>query len=554
MIEQKRFIFVSPLSYEKWNWNNRDIGGIGGSETCHIEMAWRLAKRGHQVINYVDLLSTNDSPSKQRWRRTIWHDITEIDFSLPGIWIIFRAPDLVDKIEDFSSKECWLIMQDVDYPGMTEERLDKFNFLITLCPTHAQYIESKYPKQKDKIIISSNGLRMDLIRYLNILKADDTRDPNRLVWTSSPDRGLLTMIKIFKRAKEINPELTLHIYYGFNNIEKLAERYPYLKQVVQEIFEEANSPGIYFEGRVPQDKLYHELSIAGIWCYPTEFTETSCISCMEAQAMGAIPITNPIWALANNLRGGIIIRGNAYTDQLVQARYVGEIIRLSKNIELQQRIRKKMIPAAQACFNWERVVDQWEAIIYGYLQHNYVCQFNFQLKFAERGKKILNVGCDIDSPNLKALGAINVDVRKINPLKIITQYDIIADVRELSTKITEKFDIVILGDILEHIVSREEIAKALEESKNILQEDGYIVITYPEDARTLKEQRGVPWHEEEYVKGVKTYHSNPIDFSEMESIIHSVGMKIIHYEQIDYTFALGWGIVCQPIGWANFNR
>ena len=46
-----KFIFFSPVNFQRWDWRSSVETGIGGSETSHVEMAWRLANRGHEGIN-----------------------------------------------------------------------------------------------------------------------------------------------------------------------------------------------------------------------------------------------------------------------------------------------------------------------------------------------------------------------------------------------------------------------------------------------------------------------------------------------------------------------
>ena len=45
------FYLYSPVAFEKWDWRNSVEKGIGGSETSHVEMAWRLVARGHKVLS-----------------------------------------------------------------------------------------------------------------------------------------------------------------------------------------------------------------------------------------------------------------------------------------------------------------------------------------------------------------------------------------------------------------------------------------------------------------------------------------------------------------------
>jgi hypothetical protein len=79
---------------------------------------------------------------------------------------------------------------------------------------------------------------------------------------------------------------------------------------------------------------------------------------MDAQACGAIPITTPIWAIAENVRHGVFIEGDPYTDPLVRARYVAHVVKMADQTH-QDAIRPEMMAWAQDFFNWENFVDQW---------------------------------------------------------------------------------------------------------------------------------------------------------------------------------------------------
>src|SRR5262249_44624336 len=154
-------------------------------------------------------------------------------------------------------------------------------------------------------------------------------------------------------------DLELHVYYGFDNIDKLlASGATWAKHQLGGVKEKAEAllkqPGVTHHGRVSQDELYLAWRQSGLCAYPTDFTETSCITCMEAQSLGAVPVTRPLWALADNVRHGIFIEGSPTHDPLVRARYVGEIVRLVSDPELQDKIRVSMMSETRSFFNWER--------------------------------------------------------------------------------------------------------------------------------------------------------------------------------------------------------
>lgn len=347
------FIFLSVPTFEPWDWTNPDVKGIGGSETSHIEMSNRLSDRGHSVYSYgpTPFEEPRLNPHGVTWERC---DHDSNIWRRHGVWVVYRDPQSIDDIDP--SNPSWLICQDVDYPQLTQERAAKFTRIVALCETHGRYLRQKYPTAN--ICVSSNGIKSELIA--EALKNPPARNSKRLMYASSPDRGLLYLCEIFKRAKELMPDLELHVYYGFNNISKVEECNPGVRTRTNEIRRALDQEGITDNGRMGQPELIQEWLKAGIWCHPSSFTETSCITCMDAQALGAVPITTPVWAIADNVEHGIFIEGDPYTDNLTRARYTLELIRLAQDLERQETIRAEMMPYAQARFGWENFVDQWE--------------------------------------------------------------------------------------------------------------------------------------------------------------------------------------------------
>ena len=352
------FRFVSEPTFEPWDHTNPNTVGIGGSETSHIEMSRRLCRRDHSVWSYAPIpggAEVDDAgvfwiPSERYLDST---------FGRGDVWIIYRAPHMVDQLP--KDAIAWLICQDVDYPRqLTEERAKRFSRIIALCETHAAYLKARYPFVADRIFVSSNGIRSEFIAELSpgTLISPETRNSRRLMYASSPDRGMEFLLDIFPRAKEIVPDLELHIYYGFDNIDKLKNEA--VRKNAERLKEMTHQPGVTVHGRTPQPKLTSEWFKAGIWCHPSNFTETSCITCMDAQACGAIPITQPVWAVGENVQHGIFIEGDVRSD-LIRSRYVTEVVSLALDPERQQDIRSDMMPYARERFGWERFVDQWEA-------------------------------------------------------------------------------------------------------------------------------------------------------------------------------------------------
>jgi glycosyltransferase involved in cell wall biosynthesis len=353
------FIFLSTPSFEAWDWTNPDLVGIGGSETSHIEMSNRLSEAGHNVYSYgpTPFEEPRVNPHGVTWERCD-HDPKLWDRE--GVWVIYRDPEMIDGVKP--GNPIWLVCQDVDYQHLTIERALRCDRIIALCSDHAAYLKNKYPQAADRMFISSNGIKPEVIE--SVLADPPVRNPKRLIYASSPDRGLWYLVDVFNRAREIVNDLELHVYYGFDNIEKWLKDpdtdsgYFAIKR--RELLAKLKAPGIFWHGRKPQPELAVEWAKSGIWCHPSLFTETSCITCMDAQALGAIPISSPVWAIGENVQHGVLVDGDPQESSLCRSRFVHEVVKLAQDPARQSEIRAEMMPWALDHFNWDRFVDQWE--------------------------------------------------------------------------------------------------------------------------------------------------------------------------------------------------
>lgn len=361
-----RFIFCSDHTFENWDYSSPGSIGIGGSETSAVEMAQRLAKAGHDVIAYAPTLY----PSRV-YQGVEWRNVDDgIDFELQGVWVVYRWPALADSIP--AGQPIWLICQDVDYfdSEMMPERSARFTRIVALCAAQADYLKARHPGVADRVCISSNGIRGEAIKAL-VRTNPPARNPRRLMYASSPDRGLEFLLQIFPRAREVVNDLELHVFYGFDNIDRVidnakdstSKKIRHGRETIIEmkgwIKDAMSYPGITWHGRVGQSKLMIEWLKSGIWCHPSNFAETSCITCMDAQACGAIPVTNPTWAISENVKHGIFIAGDV-NEKLTQARYVLELIKLSRDVVKQEEIRSEMVPWALDNFCWDNFAAQWQ--------------------------------------------------------------------------------------------------------------------------------------------------------------------------------------------------
>ena len=345
---------VSSPTLEPWTFNNPWTKGIGGSETSHIEMVARLKTRGYDIISY----SPTGSKKFQKDSAGVkWYDVEQFKHgSNKGIHIYYRNPELFDGSKP-KGQRWWFVAQDVDYEGRwSPDGLANVDRYLCLCKDHAAYTKAKYPQLNGRIYISSNGIRSDYIRKL----PDRPRNVNQLFFPSSPDRGLKLLLENWFRIREINPKAVLKVAYGFNNMEaivKLMKEKDWRVSYQRELEALLRQPGVQFTGRLSQHQIYQTWQETNIWSHPTDFPETSCITCMEAQALGAWPVTNNLWALKDNVKYGWVAEGVPQKSDLTRTNWLHSLEQAfhCRN----ERERKDMREWALINHDWENVVTQW---------------------------------------------------------------------------------------------------------------------------------------------------------------------------------------------------
>ena len=140
----------------------------------------------------------------------------------------------------------------------------------------------------------------------------------KFIYSSSPDRGLDSLLYLWPFIKGEFPEAELNIFYGFDNWNKSisSSGNEQQKQWRDQIVEALDQPGIVDRGRVPQDELAEHWHNSTIWLYPTRFWETYCITALEAQLSRTVIVTSDLAGLQSTVANrGILISGDSYTQE-----------------------------------------------------------------------------------------------------------------------------------------------------------------------------------------------------------------------------------------------
>lgn len=188
--------------------------------------------------------------------------------------------------------------------------------------------------------------------------ASISRNNQWVLYTSSYDRGLEHLLKIWPEVKKSVPKAQLHIFYGWDLFDKFYHDNPSSMQWKSRILEMIKAEGITEHGRISQEELKDWYQQCGVWAYPTHFGEISCISAMKAQAWGAIPVVVNYAALETTVKYGKKVDGDIYDEEILK-KYKHNLINTLKDNDWQNAIRPQMMEWANNTFPWSMVAKQW---------------------------------------------------------------------------------------------------------------------------------------------------------------------------------------------------
>lgn len=180
---------------------------------------------------------------------------------------------------------------------------------------------------------------------------------HRLFYSSSYDRGLEILLKMWPQIKHAFPDATLDITYGWdlflqmshNNAERM-EWYSKMNELMSQV-------DITDHGRLGKEELTKLRKTCGILAYPAHFQEISCISVMEAMRDGLVPVTTDLAALKETNDVGVTVSGDIYDPQVKEA-YLKALLEVMGNETLYKEKQQKCLQKAKK-LSWGKVANKW---------------------------------------------------------------------------------------------------------------------------------------------------------------------------------------------------
>ena len=282
---------------------------------------------------------------------------------------------LLQYLPDENFKDINLILNNANYDLIEKDKINILWMQHFVNQKEAKNLNSKdFTDKLDYIVFNSNWnyekfgyqFKIPQSKSIVIKNAIDKiefkkkkTDKISLIYHTTPWRGLVHLLKIFKELKLENVELNICSstkIYGekFHNV--LGESY-------EKLFEECkNTKNVNYFGFLNNKKMIELLKEMHIFSYPSIWPETSCIAAIESMAAGCEVVTTNLGALYETCAPfGTFVNFDSNLENL-EKKYLKVLTKSIKNYwsEENQKKLKLQHESINLTYSWNSRSVEWK--------------------------------------------------------------------------------------------------------------------------------------------------------------------------------------------------
>ena len=236
-----------------------------------------------------------------------------------------------------------------------QEKFHKFVYISNWQMNQYQLYHGLPYDTKSIVLESAIEPADSMLRY----KHDDGKI--RLVYTSTPQRGLDILVSVFQYLADKYDDIHLDVFssfkiYGWEDADKQYE--PLYDQI-------RNHPQMTYHGFVPNEELKSYLNSCDIFAYPSIWMETSCRAMLEAMSAQLVCVHPNYGALAET-SGSLNVMYQGTMDKVEHANIFASHLEAAiqfvrdKNHTDMVRFNKVYVDSR---YNLDRIKRQWEGML-----------------------------------------------------------------------------------------------------------------------------------------------------------------------------------------------
>ena len=372
----KDVVIFCSFTENEWTSDTAKTSGVGGSEEAVIELSKRWIDAGYNVMVYANTPNADEytidgviwkpfmawNPRDKQDITVIWRHPKPLDFDINSDVVLVDIHDVIPK-EEF-----------------TMDRIAKVTKFMFKSEIHRKF----YPQIPDeKVEVIPHGL--DIARFEK-KRSKIKKNPYKILNTSSPDRGLPTILDILERVHDKLPDnlkdkLKFRWNYGFKVWDVIFADNQSMMKWKTDVINKLNrlkKKGIVEEesgDMISQDDIVDQYLESGLLLYPSEFFEIGFISGIKGALGGAIPFTTDAFAQGEFLKDGVVVKSDVTYDTWTRDieagkdygvekesqinEFVDKIVEYYKDPSKYDDMRNKIIDRVKSEFDWDKTSKSW---------------------------------------------------------------------------------------------------------------------------------------------------------------------------------------------------
>lgn len=342
--------------------------GLTGSEVSCFSIAREMGRRGHDVTIFAGL----KPGSPRTWEGVKLADVEEVPRAITAIndrseWhaaYSWNEPDLLRPIHWSVIRMCNLQINSFNHcaPGYD----DYVDVWTSPSDSHRKVVGSTAPNPQ-KWIVVPNGCDPG-----SVVHGD--RVPGRVIWASSPDRGLHWLLSVWPQVKAEVPHASLRIFYHidrwvshFVNVDtrvdpsypEFAARAFYMQEAMRRIRARKDLSVEVFDS-VSRRRMAEEMAAAQVLGYPCDtvlYTEGFSATIMESCCAGVLPVVTDQDAFGEVYGGSVPMVKSPVGDRIGE--YKDLLVRALKDDGFRHEWRAKA-KALSERYTWRKITEEVE--------------------------------------------------------------------------------------------------------------------------------------------------------------------------------------------------
>ena len=242
--------------------------------------------------------------------------------------------------------------QDPEVAHLADGGWKRFHRLVFVSNHQKSLYQAKFGIPASKCVVMLNAI----VPLPKVTKT--TSDKIKLIYTSTPQRGLNILYAVFNELCKKHDDLWLDVYSSFGLYSWNENDAPF-----QALFDQLNDhTNISYHGSVPNQDLRKALLDAHIFAYPSTWPETSCLCLMEAMSADLVCVHSDLGALYETAANWTLMYG-FHEDLSKHAGVFMTAMEAAIDTVRNGHVNSSQKAYVDVFYNWETRIQQWTAFL-----------------------------------------------------------------------------------------------------------------------------------------------------------------------------------------------